>query len=141
MTVTYESFLIGFPEFSNTTTYPQATVQFWIDQGAAQLSPKVFGSQIDMAVMLFAAHSSVLAAQRAKASAGGGIAGASGGIVASKAVADVSVSYDTTLTAIDGAGPYNATSYGQQLYMMMKANTGVYYFPGQQRNFGGYRGF
>ncbi len=140
MTVAYQDFITAFPEFSNTTTFPQATVEFWIGQAYLQLNPAVLGTSMDLAVMLFTAHNVVLAAQSARASTGGGIGGASGGVVSSKSVADVSVSYDTTLTAIDGAGIWNATSYGQRLFMMLKAFAGPVYRAVAPRYFGpGYR--
>jgi hypothetical protein len=138
MTVAYQDFVTAFPEFSNQTTYPQGTVEFWIGQAYLQLSPTAFGTSLDLAVMLFTAHNIVLAAQSARAGASGGVAGSSSGIVASKAVADVSVSYDTTLTAVAGAGIWNATSYGQRLFMMLRAfASGPYYRPGiPPRTFG-----
>lgn len=130
MTVDRDAFVTAFPEFGNVDTYPDSQVDFWIAQALLALASARFGRQIDLAVMLFAAHNLALSvpAKRAEAIAPGGAASVSIAPVSSKAVDGISKSYDNGLVAISGAGPWNATSYGQRLYKMLQgANTGPLY--------------
>jgi len=127
--IAYSDFVAIFPEFADTTKFPEAGATFWIGQGYAQISPRL-GRQRDLAVMLFTAHNVVLAAQAAKAMASGGVSGQATGVVSSKSVDKVSVSYDTAATAIQNAGFFNATSYGQRFYRLMQAaSVGQGYVP------------
>ena len=47
-----------------------------------------------------------------KAASAGGIPGSSSGVQSSKSVDGVSVSYDTTVATVEGAGNLNLTTYG-----------------------------
>lgn len=123
LTEWYALFLQQFPEFSDAAAYPAGNVQTWIIAGAEQIDQCRYGNQYNLAVCLFIAHNVVLAAHDAKS--GGGAAGP----VVSKTIDKLSVSYGTT-TAIEGAGIYNLTSYGQRLYKMMQTfNSGPVYIP------------
>jgi hypothetical protein len=119
--ITYGSFIAFFPEFSNATTFPSGQITTWIPVAYAELNAYRFWTQIDIAASLFVAHNIVLSAQAAQIANAGGIVGEASGPVQSKAVGPVSVGYNTTATIIEGAGPWNATSYGQRLYKMMQA--------------------
>jgi len=127
MTIAYADFVAAFPEFSNAGTYPATQINFWIPQAYAQLNPRRFGVQIDLAAMLYVAHNVVLSA-RAQASANAGqVVGEARGLVASKSVGDVSVSYDTNSIATKDAGIWMSTVYGQRLYKMMQTFGGPVY--------------
>ena len=121
MAVTYDSFVAVFPEFSDATAYSQASVAFWIGQAAFQLNANRLRNSYDLAVMLFTAHNLVLGKRDARAAAGGGTPGQVSGPQSSKAVDKVSVSYDTGAVTYPGAGEWNATSYGQRLYRLLRA--------------------
>ncbi len=126
--VDYATFVSVFPEFASPATYPEAQVAFWLGQAPNQISEARFGRSVDLGCMLFAAHNLALGAKDAMAAAGGGISGSASGVVASKTVDKVTVSYDTGATTIVGAGAWNATTYGQRLYKMIQAaNTGPHY--------------
>lgn len=123
MTVAYADFVTAFPEFGDATKFPQAQIDLWISLAPDNLviiqrraKPGVF----DLAVMLFVAHNLVIST-RETAAALKGIPGETPGLVSSKTVDKVSVSYDAAGTAVDGAGAWNATFYGQRLYKMMQA--------------------
>ena len=119
----------AFPEFASADTYPDLLAVYWLGMGNLQLSAARFGSSLSLAIRLYAAHNLVLAAQAAKQVAAGAAVG-SGGILSSKSIDGVSASYDTSLTAFQNAGVYNATSYGQRLYGMLRAaGTGPRYVP------------
>ena len=137
MAVTYASFIAAFPEFSNSTIYPQAQVDLWITQAALQINAGRFGQSADLATMLFVAHNLVLGVQAARQAVAGGGAGFSAGVVSSKSVGPVSKSYDTSVGLIEGAGLYNLTLYGQRLAQMMRAFASwPVYVPGYPRSRG-----
>lgn len=120
LTAWYDLFLGQFPEFSNTATYPANMVEAWIVPAVEQVDQCRFGSQYNLGVCLFIAHNVALATKGAK---GGGMVGP----VVSKSIDKLSVSYGTT-TAIEGAGIYNLTTYGQRLWKMMQTfNSGPFY--------------
>jgi hypothetical protein len=136
MTIAYADFVSAFPEFSNATTYPTTQINFWIPIGYEQLNAYRFGAQIGLAVMLFVAHNVVLSAREAAAANAGQIVGEVKGPVTAKSVDKVSVSFSSD-TAIEGAGAWNFTTYGQRLYRMIKAySAGPFYVPGPRRAFG-----
>lgn len=138
MTVTYTSFTGAFPEFSDGTKYPETQVDFWLSQAPNMLNERRLGANFDLATMLFVAHNVAISAKESRLGAQG-LAGGSAGIVSAKSVDKVSVSYDTTSTAIAGAGAWNQTSYGQRLYKMFQAAAaGPFYVSGARG--GGYRG-
>lgn len=129
--ITYQSFVIGFPEFTDSATFPTATVNYWIAQAYSQLNSRNLGAQIDYAASLFTAHNLVLAAQSMNAAASGAPVGAASGPISGKAAGGLSVTYDTGAAAIPGAGVWNSTSYGQRLYLLMRgAASGTFYVPG-----------
>lgn len=142
--ITYASFIAAFPEFTNSTTYPESQIDFWIPQAYMQLNARRFGAALDLAASLFVAHNVVLSARQVKSAAGGAIVGQPGAPMNNKAVGPVSAGYDTGVASIEGAGVYNTTSYGQRLYKMMQQYcSGPLYGPGRQygqRYFNGFIG-
>lgn len=129
MAVTSASFRTMFPEFTDTAKFPDAQINAWLDQAPNQLSASRLGKSYDLAVMLFIAHNIVLSARAVASAAGSGVPGQATGPVSSKSVDKVSVSYDTGATAIGRAGAWNATSYGQRLYTLLRAcGAGPLYF-------------
>lgn len=134
MTITHDQFVAAFPEFANTTIYPITQFDFWASQAYLQLNACRFGTSLDLGAMLFVAHNIVLSAQAVKAAAtGGGTVAGTSGLVASKSVDKVSVSYDNATATTAGAGLWNATVYGQRLYAMMRAfGVGPMYVPNRR---------
>ena len=118
-----------FPEFNAVTSSDQIT--YWLGQASLQLNAGMFGANFDLASMLFAAHNITLGITEQRTVNKGGTPGDALGPISSKSVGGVSVAYDAAGIAIDGAGAYNATSYGQRLYKMMQAAAcgGVYRAP------------
>jgi len=117
------TFRSHFPEFADETTYPDARVQLFIDTGSVMFNPYRWGYYLPLGVELFTAHMLSLgqyAALRASAGAGATAPGVAAGLISSKSVSKVSVSFDFSSTAMDGAGPWNYTIYGQQLYWWMQ---------------------
>lgn len=134
--IQYSDLIAAFPEFSNSTTYPQTQVDFWLPQAYNQLNACRFdAATLDLAAMLFVAHNITLSAQAAQAANSGAIVGKTVAPQSSKSVGGVSVSYDVGAVTVEGAGPYNATSYGQRLYKLMQAySAGPLYVPATNDN-------
>lgn len=110
-------FRSNFPEFSNTTTYPDPQLTFWASIAETMLNQCKFGSVMwPNAVMLYVAHEITLAAQNVQAASVGGSPGQSGGIANNKTVGAVSVGYDSQIQSEKDAGWWNRTTYGQQLW-------------------------
>ncbi|MCX5495375.1 DUF4054 domain-containing protein [Kaistia dalseonensis] len=120
MTVTVSSFRADFPEFASIVTYPDAMVAFWLTTAAKLLSIDRWAELLDLGTELFIAHNLALGARDQKAAVAGGIGGSSAGLVASKAVDKVSVSYDTGAAAIEGAGAWNLTTYGTRYIQLAR---------------------
>ncbi len=112
MTVTAASFRTSFPEFENSAAYPDDQVEFWIGVAGQLVSEDRWGTLYDFGVELLVAHNLTLGRRDQVAVAGGGVGGASGGVVSSKSVDKVSVSYDTGAATFEGAGDLNTTMYG-----------------------------
>lgn len=129
--IAYADFTAAFPEFSNAADYPVPQFNFWAPQAYAQLNASRFGTEIDLAAMLFVAHQLSLSKRESAAAANHAPVGGATGALSSKSIGPVSAGYDTSVTAIPGAGPWNYTTYGQRLYKMMTGYTrgGVYRAP------------
>lgn len=107
-------FRTDFPEFADATRYTPTMLTFWSGMGEKLISSDKFGDLFTQAVELFTAHNAVLAAGNKSATASGALPGQAGGVVASKAVGSVNVSYDTTAAMETNAGHWNQTTYGRQ---------------------------
>ncbi|MGN5479517.1 DUF4054 domain-containing protein [Cupriavidus basilensis] len=101
-----------FPEFADTTRYPDSQVSFWLNVSVSMVNPQRWGELTDLGIELCTAHNLVLGAKDVQAAAVGGILGQASGPLASKSVDKVSASYDTGAATIDDAGAWNLTGYG-----------------------------
>lgn len=119
MAVTNADFRQNFPEFADTSKYPEAQVTFWRTYAENLLQPPCrWSNMLDYAVQLVMAHQLALAARNAAAASAGGAPGSVQGATASKAVGGVSVSYDTTAALLQDAGYWNLTTYGIQFWQL-----------------------
>lgn len=114
------TFRTQFPEFANTTTFPTSQIDFWSGIGEKLLRPEIWLDLYNQGLSLFTAHHLSIAAQNAKAAASGGVPGATTGMVASKAVDKVSISYTASEIAYKGAGFWNLTTYGLQFWNLVR---------------------
>lgn len=120
MAVTAAQFRTDFPEFASTTQYPDSAVNFWLVWAYKLLNPCRWVDILDLGVELFVAHN--LALERAainQASSGGVPTGVTGN-VSSKAVAQVSVSYDNSSSMELDAGHWNLTIWGKRFVRMAR---------------------
>lgn len=130
--VTPDQFRLDMPAFEDATNYPDPTVQYFLDISGVMINVNRWGQMSVMGMELITAH--FLTLQRyaflkagGGAGAAAGVPGIAGGLMSSKSVSKVSVSYDQSSTAIEGGGPWNYTVYGQQfLWWASLAGTGGY---------------
>ncbi|MDN7609903.1 DUF4054 domain-containing protein [Burkholderia multivorans] len=114
----------SFPEFNDTTTYPDSLIQFWMTVAVSLVNADRWGDLTDLGIALVTAHHLALAVNDQKMADVGGVPGQVTGPQSSKAVDKVSASYDTAAVAIKDGGFWNATMYGVRylsLAMMMGA--------------------
>jgi|HubBroStandDraft_1064217.scaffolds.fasta_scaffold66269_3 hypothetical protein len=135
----YSSFVTVFPEFAGSSS---GAVAYWLGVASTTLAPWRLGANYDLAAMLFAAHNIALGMTAVAATANGANPGAPSAPMTSKSAGGLSASYDAGLTAVEGAGAYNATSYGQRLWKMLEsaAMGGLYRAPPPRPHVFGYRG-
>lgn len=117
-TVSVYQFRETYPEF-DPNVYPDGQVTNFLIQGTYLLDPGVWGGMYGPGIMLFAAHNLALSRRNSILAASGGLLGSTG-VTSSKSVGGVSVSYDNSLSRSGMAGPYNLTTYGQQLFYWMR---------------------
>lgn len=110
--MTPSQFRQDFPEFADTTQYPDSSINFWLTVATQLVNPARWGVLTDQGIELCTAHHLVLAARDAQAAAVGGIPGQMTGPLSSKSVDKVSASYDTGAATVDDGGFWNLTSYG-----------------------------
>ncbi|WP_445496708.1 DUF4054 domain-containing protein [Photorhabdus sp. SF281] len=114
---TVDQFRTDFPEFSDSTHYPDTAINFYLSQADKLLDQNVHGDQFVYLCELFTAHYVEL---RGKTIAGASISGsvntAGGGVLTSKSVDKVSMSYDTSGIINPDAGFWNNTAYGREFF-------------------------
>lgn len=111
-----QQFRTDFPQFSSDTLYPDPQVQFRLNLADIQLDQNRLGRLFPYLVELFVAHYLTLQAGDNRSAALGRAGGSSSGIVSSKSVDKVSVSYDNSSTLNPAAGFWNNTRYGAEFY-------------------------
>lgn len=123
--MTPAEFRAAFPEFSNTTTYPDSAITFWSGLATKLLRPERWQDILDEGVMLFTAHNLSLERMAQAGGAAGGAPGLNGGIVASKSIDKLSISYNASIGIDPGDGHWALTTYGTRfLWLMRMAGTG-----------------
>ena len=115
----------NFPEFSNQVRFPTGLIQFWLDWSYLMLNSSRFGSALNMAAQLMAAHN--ISIERSNMDQGtigagnnSGSVGQNVGAVNSKSVDKVSVGYDVSIASDPTAGYWNLTNYGLRLWQLIK---------------------
>ncbi len=115
-----DRFRADFPEFSDEERYSDDVIGFWAGIVEQRMNPvrARWEGIYDQAVELATAHYVAIAKKNE------GAPGSAGGLAAGKSVGGVSVSYDTSAIAVEGAGHWNQTSYGRQ-YMELAMVAGM----------------
>ncbi len=116
---TVSDFRRDFPQFSDDTKYPDAVIEFRLNLADMLIDGSAMGSMFPYLAELFVAHYLVLNAADTAAGALGGAGGATSGVVASKSVDKVSVSYDNSATLNADAGFWNFSRYGAEFWQLL----------------------
>lgn len=99
------------PEFSDTEMYPDPAINMQLSVAQKMILEERWGDMYEMGLCWWAAHYLVLGAQAAQTAKNGGIPAGMTGIVASKSVDGVSISYNT----LPIEKQWDLTIYGRQL--------------------------
>lgn len=116
---TVSDFRHDFPQFSDDTKYPDAVIEFRLNLADMLIDGSAMGNMFPYLAELFVAHYMVLNAADTAAGALGGAGGATSGVVASKSVDKVSVSYDNSATLNADAGFWNFSRYGAEFWQLL----------------------
>ncbi len=108
-----------FPQFSDDTKYPDAVIEFRLNLADMLIDGSTMGNIFPYLAELFVAHYMVLNAADTAAGALGGAGGTTSGVVASKSVDKVSVSYDNSATLNADAGFWNFSRYGAEFWQLL----------------------
>lgn len=120
MSVDADQFRTDFPEFADTTQYPDAVVNLWLSVGVLSLPVDRWDTLYNIGLELFTAHHLTIASKNTGAASAGGVPGSVQGPIASKSVDKVSVSYDAGAVSLTDGGFWNMTSYGIQFLQMAR---------------------
>ena len=120
MTVSVSSFRTSFSEFEDPSVYGDSDIEFWLQYGLLLLNPVRWGNVLDLGIQLFIAHNLVLEQQAKTTSKRGAVPGLNSGVIASKSVDKVSISYDTNSAMEKDAGQWNLTIYGSRYFKLMR---------------------
>lgn len=114
---TPDQFRALFPQFADTTKYPDAIINARLAMADALMSESRFGAEVfPYVVGLFIAHYMALYAADQRSMAVGAAGGANSGVQTSKSVDKVSVGYDASMTMNPDAGFWNNTRYGSEFW-------------------------
>lgn len=115
------TFRTDYPEFADTSAYPDSRVNAWLATAVALLDVCRWGDLYSQGQELFIAHYLALGKRAQLQAMVGGAPGAIEGPVTSKTVDKVSYSMDPKLVTLEGgAGHWNMTLYGVQFLQLMR---------------------
>lgn len=107
--------------FADVTTYPDASVQFWLDMAGRALDANRFTDDfIDLATILYVAHYLSLDYMANRNASGNAPGVGVSGVVSMKVVGSVTIAYNTTIGLDEDAKSWNLTSYGVRLWQLIK---------------------
>ncbi len=106
-----------FPAFGDGETIPESVIAYRLLLATEQCGRTRWGKLWKHGCYLYTAH--FLAVSMAEATNGQGAG--SGGQVSSMSADGLSVSFDTSTSAEQGAGFFNATSYGREFWRLRRA--------------------
>jgi hypothetical protein len=123
------AFRFDFPEFTDTTKYPDSAVNYWLSFAPVMLNqhrwgpPSLVGQPptlYDFGVEMFVAHNLVLELQAQQRANLGGPPGVQTGVMTAVSANGASVSYDPNVGINPDDGQWNLTTYGMRLIQMIK---------------------
>lgn len=111
---------VDFSEFKNPARYPTGQLQFWLNFAYAMLNAGRWGSQLNIAAELYAAHNVALERRALDEAALNAVPGGTTGPINSKSVDKVSVAYSVSDAVEEGGGQWNLTIYGTRLLRLIR---------------------
>ncbi|MGI4812808.1 MAG: DUF4054 domain-containing protein [Janthinobacterium lividum] len=105
-------FRTDFPEFSDSATYSDASIQMWLTVAASLVNARRWMELTNLGVELVTAHHLAIGSKDFRAATIGGLPGQVSGPMSAKSVDKVSASYDTAAVTEEGAGFWNMSAYG-----------------------------
>ncbi len=118
--LTSDQFRADFPEFANTTTYPDSQIDNWLSFAATLLTSPRWATLLTLGQELIAAHYLFIAMRDQATAAAGGTPGQVVGLKTGQTVGSVSATYDFTALLIPDAGFWNQSSYGQRFFQLAR---------------------
>ena len=126
--ITYQQFVLDFPEFANATTFPQSGFNFYLNLANIMLNQDRWGqpaaappnSLFDIGCELFIAHNLVLEAYNQQEANLGGLPGLNRGVISAEGAGQVNMSYDTNASIELDAGHWNLTTFGTRFVNMAR---------------------
>lgn len=115
-------FRAQFPEFTEEN-FPDAIITPQLLAANLFFNTDIYSDELrGYAMGLLVAHRLTLAARDGAISEGGftGAGSAATGVTASKSVDGASISFDNSLGSEDGAGQFNLTRYGRDLWLLIR---------------------
>lgn len=110
----FQTFITAFPEFGSVD---ESRATYFIELAEGAIPDGRFGKETDFGKGLYVAHYLSTLGSGAN---GEGSGSTPKGVIASKAVGSVSISYDTGSTAESEAGFWNSTGYGRMYWQLLK---------------------
>jgi hypothetical protein len=110
--MTPSQFRQDFPEFADTSRYPDSQVQMWLTAAVSLVNERRWMELTTLGLELVTAHYLTLGVRDVATGNAGGTPGEVKGPTTSKAVDKVSVGYDSAAATIEDGGSWNLTSYG-----------------------------
>lgn len=118
--VTLKQFRLMFRAFRDSSVYPDEAVQPLLDLACVSLNRNQWRQFYRRGIGLYVAHMLSIGRMNELTAERGGAPGFGVGMIASKAINGVSVSYNTGVSIFDGAGDLNLTIYGQEFMRLVK---------------------
>lgn len=110
--ITVAQFRQNVPAFADSSVYQDEVVQLWLQFATALLNPRRWGNILPLGLSWFVAHQLALERQAQLVANRGGIPGIGFGLIQSKSINGVSVSYNLNLSEMKDGADYNLTIYG-----------------------------
>jgi hypothetical protein len=120
MTVTLETFRTDYPEFADSTQYPDAQIEYWLGFAGVSFNVGRWGSWLDLGTALWVAHNVVMEARAIMEAQNGGLPGTTTGAISAKSADKISVNFDTAASTEQGGGQWNTTIYGTRYLRMAR---------------------
>lgn len=116
------TFRASFPEFADTTKYPDAQINFWIGISPVYLSTNIYtdAQTLDFVTQLFVAHNITISRLNQFTAQVGGIPGAVAGPTTSKTVDKVGYASAAQLVTLENGGAWNLSQYGIQFLQIAR---------------------